>query len=86
MAKRGRYTRENMTKDQLSALVNFVKCNAPIWDKSNKDYKNQELKDKLWSSLGVRLNKTGWLFISPATGNVRTLKMKQKKRIKSLVA
>ncbi|XP_045779087.1 uncharacterized protein LOC123876772 [Maniola jurtina] len=46
----------SMGDDEI--LINFVKIHEPIYNIKCKDYRNNQLKQKLWSNIGEILNKT----------------------------
>ena len=47
---------ENIEDDVLIAVV---RDNPVLYDKTSKDYKNKELKQEIWKSIGKVLSCTG---------------------------
>ena len=44
----------NKEKDEL--LIELVKCNSILYDAQDKNYKNNNLKHKVWENISETLN------------------------------
>lgn len=40
-------------------FIEMVRRERPLWDKKNRDYKNLDVKNRIWKSIAVKCETTG---------------------------
>lgn len=40
-------------------FIGMVRLERPLWDKKNRDYKNLEVKNRIWKSIAEKCETTG---------------------------
>lgn len=50
---------EIWTSEDDETLIDFVKCNEPLYNVKCKQYRQAQLKQNLWNDIGTTLGKSG---------------------------
>lgn len=59
MTAKRMYTRLDFSSEQEEQLIDFVKCNAALYNPKDELYKNKMYRNRLWLEFGNTIGKSG---------------------------